>query len=46
MVTYQSVLEYYDTTSFAHMITYETYVYATLGDDICPASGVVSFLTH
>ena len=40
---YQTALEYYDTTSFAHLITCEVYVSASLGDGICPASGVVAF---
>ena len=40
---YQTALEYYDTTSFAHLITCEVYVGASLGDGICPASGVVAF---
>ena len=40
---YQTAMEYYDTTSFAHLITCEVMVVASLGDGICPASGVVSF---
>ena len=40
---YTAALEYYDTTSFAHLITCKTIVSASLGDSICPASGVVSF---
>ena len=40
---YQTAMEYYDTTSFAHLITCEVMVVASLGDGICPASGVVAF---
>ena len=43
IMSYQAALEYYDTTSFAHLITCETYLSASLGDGICPASGVVAF---
>ena len=40
---YTAALEYYDTTSFAHLITCKVKVSASLGDSICPMSGVVSF---
>ena len=40
---YTAALEYYDTTSFAHLITCKVKISASLGDSICPASGVVSF---
>ena len=40
---YQTAMEFYDTTSFAHLITCEVMVVASLGDGICPASGVVAF---
>lgn len=43
IVSYTSALEYYDTTSFAHLITCKVKVSASLGDGICPMSGVVAF---
>ena len=43
IMTYTNALEYYDTTSFAHLITCKVKVSASLGDGICPISGVVAF---
>ena len=43
IMTYQTGLAYYDTTSFAHLITCETVVNASMGDGICPMAGVVAF---
>ena len=40
---YTAALEYYDTTSFAHLITCKTRISASLGDDIAPISGVIAF---
>lgn len=34
---------YYDTANFAHLITCEVQIYAGLGDNTCPAAGVLSF---
>ena len=43
IMTYQAGLAYYDTTSFAHLITCKTVVNASMGDGICPMAGVVAF---
>lgn len=43
IMTYQAGLAYYDTTSFAHLITCETVVNASMGDGVCPMAGVVAF---
>ena len=42
-MSYQPALEYYDTTSFAHLVTCKTKVAVSLGDSTCPISGVLSF---
>ena len=42
-MSYQPALEYYDTTSFAHLVTCKTKVAVSLGDSTCPVSGVLSF---
>ena len=42
-MSYQPALEYYDTTSFAHLVTCQTKVAVSLGDSTCPISGVLSF---
>ena len=43
IMDYTAALEYYDTTSFAHLITCKTRISASLGDDIAPISGVIAF---
>lgn len=43
IMDYTAALEYYDTTSFAHLVTCKTRISASLGDDIAPVSGVVAF---
>ena len=43
IMDYTTALEYYDTTSFAHLITCETRVSASMGDSIAPLSGVIAF---
>ena len=40
---YTPEFEYYDTTSFAHLITCKTNVSMNLGDLVSPVSGVLSF---
>ena len=40
---YRSALAYYDTVLFARLVTCKTVIYAGLGDQICPASGVMVF---
>ena len=42
-MTYKAALEYYDTTSFAHLITCKTDVAVSLGDATAPVSGILSF---
>ena len=42
-MSYQPALEYYDTTSFAHLVTCKTKVAVSMGDSTCPISGVLSF---
>lgn len=43
IMPYWPAMEYYDATSFGHLITCKTTVSAHLGDCICPISGVISF---
>ena len=43
IMDYTSALEYYDTTSFAHLITCKTRVSLSLGDATAPVSGVIAF---
>lgn len=43
IMDYTTALEYYDTTSFAHLITCETRVSASMGDSTAPLSGVIAF---
>jgi len=43
IMDYTAALEYYDTTSFAHLITCKTRVSASLGDATAPVSGVIAF---
>ncbi|MBO5295039.1 MAG: acetylxylan esterase [Clostridia bacterium] len=43
IMDYTSALEYYDTTSFAHLITCKTRVSFSLGDATAPVSGVIAF---
>ncbi len=40
---YTPAFEYYDTTSFAHLVTCKTNVSMNLGDLVSPVSGVLSF---
>lgn len=39
--TYRAALAYYDTVLFARLVTCKTTIYAGLGDQVCPASGVM-----
>ena len=42
-MNYKEALEYYDTTSFAHLVTCKTSVAVSLGDATAPVSGILSF---
>ena len=39
---YRAVLAYFDTVLFARLVTCKTTIFAGLGDQICPASGVMA----
>jgi len=43
IMPYWPAMEYYDATSFGHLISCKTTVSAHLGDCVCPISGVISF---